>query len=79
MNRILILLLLVGCTDARMGKLKSFGRSRSIKCYSGSKVIYQGYSTGKINSEQNSDGYYFVERGTGKLLEVSGNCILGAE
>ena len=68
---------LVGCSDANMGKLGAYGKSRSIECWSGTKMIYKGMSTGKIQSEANSDGYYFVEKGSGKLLEVSGNCILG--
>lgn len=71
------LALIVGCTDGKLGKLTSYGSSRSIECYSGGVLIYKGKSTGKINSEQNSDGYFFVEKGSGKLLEVSGNCIIG--
>ena len=73
---ILLGLLSVGCTDARRAKLFSFGDSRAIECYSGGKLIYKGVSTGKISSEESSDGYYFTERGSDKLIEVSGNCIL---
>jgi hypothetical protein len=60
-----------------MGKLAAYGKSRSIKCYSGAKMIYEGRSTGKIKSEAQSDGYYFIEKGSGKLMEVSGNCVIG--
>lgn len=67
----------ISCTDARMSKLMSYGDSRSIECYSGGKMIYKGRSTGKITSEAQSDGYFFREQGTGKLLEVSGNCVIG--
>ena len=73
----IVALILTGCTDGMKAKFDSFGDSRSIICYSGGIKIYEGESTGKISSEQNSDGYYFVEKGTGKLLEVSGNCVLG--
>ena len=72
-----LVVLLVSCTDGTIGKLTSYGDSRSIVCYSGGKLIYEGRSTGKIKSEQNSDGYYFVEQGTKKLMEVSGNCVIG--
>lgn len=71
------LILGVSCSEARRAKIMGFGQARSIVCYSGGKLIYKGHSTGKINSEENSDGYYFKEQGTGKLVEVSGNCILG--
>lgn len=74
---ILVCLLAVSCTDGFKGKISSYGDSRSIECYSGGKLIYSGTSTGKIESEQNSDGYFFVEKGTEKLLEVSGNCVIG--
>lgn len=65
-----------GCTDAGMGKFASLGSSASITCYSGGKLIYEGRSTGKVKSEENSDGYYFVDQSDGKLKEVSGNCII---
>lgn len=64
-------------TDGKMAKWKSYGESRSIECYSGGSLIYKGESTGKIQSERSSDGYYFKEKGSGKLLEVSGNCVIG--
>lgn len=69
--------LLIGCSDGMVGKIQSYGESRSIKCYSGTKLIYSGKSTGKIDSEDRSDGYFFVEKGTNKLMEVSGNCVIG--
>ena len=33
-------------------------------------------STGKVSSEEHSDGYYFMEKGTGKLIEVTGHLII---
>ena len=80
MNKIIILtiaLSLSGCTDAfwdsTVGKL---GVGASIKCYSGTMLIYEGESTGAIKNATNSDGYQFRSKETGKFLEVSGNCIL---
>ncbi|MCP3684513.1 MAG: hypothetical protein GY861_17750 [bacterium] len=67
---------LAGCTDAVWDKTFSLGEGRKIECYSGGKLIYSGVSTGKIQSEQSSDGYFFRDRDTGKLMEVSGNCVL---
>jgi len=79
MKKIILILMILGltaCTDARRAKLWSFGGSRQIKCYSGGKVIYEGHSTGKISSEANSDGYFFKDRETKKLMEISGDCVM---
>lgn len=73
---IIALCALNGCTDAEWSKLKSYGGRAEIECYSGTKLIYQGTSTGKINSSEQSDGYYFRDDKTGKLMEVSGNCVI---
>ncbi len=66
----------VGCTDAGFEKLTAFGSGHSVKCYSGAAVIYDGVATGKVISEENSDGYYFKDKATGVLMEVSGNCVI---
>lgn len=69
-------LLVFNCTDAKRSKLFAFGDSAHVKCYSGGQVIYDGYSTGKILSEESSDGYYFRDKETDLLMEVSGNCVI---
>ena len=33
-------------------------------------------SVGKVRSEMESDGYYFQEQETGKLIEVSGHLVI---
>jgi len=65
-----------GCTDAGWGKLTALGNAADVECYSGGKLIYKGRSTGKVQSEANSDGYYFKDKKDGKVKEVSGNCII---
>lgn len=70
-----LLLLITGC-DGVVGKIKSLGSSATITCYSGEKQIFKGQSTGKVSSEAESDGYYFVRRSDNRLVEVSGNCII---
>jgi len=71
-----LLLALAGCTDAGWGKITSLGNKAHVTCYSGGKMIYEGASTGKVKSEASSDGYYFKDAKTGKIMEVSGNCII---
>jgi hypothetical protein len=69
-------LMLVGCTDAKLKQLTTLGSPGEIKCYSGGKEIYTGKSTGKIATEQGSDGWYFQEAGTNQLVRVSGDCVI---
>lgn len=66
-------------TDASWSKLESLGNPAHVTCYSGGKLIYDGYSTGKVSSESNSDGYYFRDKKDGLLKEVSGNCVITYE
>lgn len=73
---IFALALLAGCTDATLSQLSSVGTSGEVTCYSGGKEIYRGVSTGKISSEQGSDGWFFREQGTNKLIRVSGDCVI---
>ena len=66
----------IGCTDARWGKFTALGNPASVLCYSGGKLIYSGKSTGKVVSEASSDGYFFRDAKSGKVMEVSGNCVI---
>tara|TARA_R110001606_G_scaffold134259_1_gene270604 strand:- start:17616 stop:17873 length:258 start_codon:yes stop_codon:yes gene_type:complete len=67
---------LTACTDATMGKLTSLGDSASVKCWSGGTLIFDGKSTGKVQSEKSSDGYFFKDAKDNKFKEVSGNCVI---
>ena len=71
-----LLLGVAACTDGQMGKISAYGGIAAVKCYSAEKIIYDGESTGKVSSSQQSDGYYFVDKKDGKLKEVSGNCVI---
>jgi hypothetical protein len=51
------------------------GTPAEIKCYSGGNLIYEGNSTGKPASEASSDGYYWTDSETGRLVEASADCI----
>lgn len=65
-----------GCTDAEFSKFTALGNGASIKCYSGDTLIYDGVSTGKVLSEEGSDGYFFRDSKDDMLKEVSGNCVI---
>lgn len=66
----------IGCTDTCASQLYSYGEVAKIKCYSGTKLIYEGESTGKVESSSQSDGYLFRDKETDQLVEVSGNCLI---
>jgi hypothetical protein len=71
--------LLGGCTDAEKAALSNLGEPAKVQVYSGGKKIYEGVSSGKIQNESNSDGYYFNDKcieGDNKLVEVSGDVVI---
>jgi len=70
------LVLVVGCTDAERANWASLGSAGHIVCYSGGNIIYDGYSTGKIATVTNSDGWQFEDKKTGRFVRVSGACVI---
>ena len=79
MKNLIALLVLVitfaSCTDATRAKLGGYGGTFTVKVVTCDTVITYK-SSGKVISESNSDGYYFNDAATGKLVEVSGNVII---
>lgn len=73
---LLLLFAFAGCTDADWGQVSALGEAAVIDCYSGARQIYHGHTTGKLNAEAHSDGWYFIETTTGHLVRVSGACVV---
>jgi hypothetical protein len=71
----LSLFYLASCTNADKAKLSGYGDNFIIKVVSCDTIITYN-SIGKVQSESSSDGYYFLDAKTGKLIEVSGNIII---
>jgi hypothetical protein len=65
-----------GCTDATVAKFKGLGNPHLVEMYSGGKRVRHWVSSGKVQSEENSDGYYFNDTASGKLIEVSGDVVI---
>jgi hypothetical protein len=83
MNKKIIMLsvisvLMGSCTDATISKIGGYGDTFTVKVL-GPDTIITYHSTGKVISENGSDGYYFNDRETGKLIEVSGTVIIEQE
>ena len=70
------LLFLMGCTEGEVSNITSIGSTAHVTCYSGNMVIYDGYSTGKVTTVTNSDGWQFRESNSGKFIRVSGPCVI---
>jgi len=80
-KRLLIIFLIVlaplmGCTQAEIKDAITIGRPGIVKLYSGGQLVEQWESTGKIISEENSDGWKFVDKKTKKLIRVSGTVVI---
>lgn len=55
---LIALILSSACTDATWDRWAALGEEASIRCYSGGKLTFSAISTGKVESEQHSDGYF---------------------
>jgi hypothetical protein len=66
-----------GCTDADRAQLGGFGNSFAVTLYSANGgVIKQWTSDGKVATEAQSDGWYFKDAASGKLVRVSGTVVV---
>jgi hypothetical protein len=73
---VLTIVFLAGCTDASLAHFNQLGDEATVICYSGGNIVYQGTSTGKIQSNQSEDGIYYKEKETGKFVRVYADCIV---
>ena len=73
----LTILFCFSCSDAQ--KAKKFGRGSEFRIEMlncDGTVARSWISTGKVQSGQNSEGYYFMDKATGLLVEVTGSIII---
>ena len=72
-----ILFFAFSCSDAQKAKRKGRGSEFRIEMLNCDGTVTRSWiSTGKVRSEQKSDGYYFMDKATGLLVEVTGNIII---
>jgi len=72
-------LFLQGCTSADRAKLFAYGSKHKITLYSGGVAVRVWHSSGAISNEEHSDGYYFQDDETHKLISVSGQVVIEQE
>jgi hypothetical protein len=77
MKALLLSLLLIlpaaGCSSGNYAAWSAWGKPHHIKQFSGGKLIGEWDSVGKIENESHSDGYYFEDKATRRLILVSGD------
>lgn len=76
---LLVILSSIGCTSADRAKLGSIGSHHKITLYSGGIAVRTWHSSGVIQNEEHSDGFYFMDDATGKLIRVSGQIVIEQE
>lgn len=62
----------MGCTNAKMSQLSAYGSDFKVTVYSGGVPVRTYTSSGKVATEEDSDGWYFTDKETRKLVRVSG-------
>jgi hypothetical protein len=68
---------LTSCTDSNKAKLTGYGSEHKVEVINcDGSITHRWISSGKVQSESNSDGYYFNDKETGNLIEVTGNIII---
>ena len=78
-KQIMVMLFLIAtigifsCKDATKAQFNALSKPHIIKQYGcDGKVINQWESTGGVSNEQHSDGWYFEDAATRKLVEITG-------
>ena len=65
------------CTDAQRSKIGGLGDEFKVEMINCNGTVARSWiSSGKVSSEANSDGYYFKDKKTGKLIEVTGRLVI---
>ena len=72
----IIALSICSCTDAGRAKLTGYGGEYKVEMYSGGQMVRTWIASGKVQSENGSDGYYFNDKTSGKLIEVAGDVVI---
>jgi hypothetical protein len=71
------LALLGGCSNADLAHVGTWNGSQHVVLYAASgSIIGQWDSDGLVQTEDRSDGWYFKDKATGKLVRISGTVLI---
>ena len=72
-----ILFFAFSCTDAEKAKREGLGSEFRIEMLNCDGTVARSWiSTGKVQSGLSTEGYYFIDKATGLLVEVTGSIII---
>lgn len=69
---VLVLVTVGACSNAEFAAYNAWSMPHHVKQYSCGNVIGEWDSTGKIENEAHSDGYFFEDAATHKIVLISG-------
>lgn len=72
----MIAAIFAGCTDAEYALRASLNNKFRVTLYNGGQPVRSWESTGKVETERGSDGWYFMDAATRKLVRVSGDIVV---
>ncbi len=67
---------LTGCTDGQRKDIAALGNQHRVEMYSGGTKVREWTSTGYVESSSKSDGYFFTDAKTHKLIKISGDIVI---
>ena len=70
---LILALLFTGCTDAEREAYTSYNHPFRVTMWGQNGPVKEWISTGRVISEENSDGWYFKDSATNNFVRVSGN------
>ncbi len=74
---LLAVALIAGCSNADIAHLGTWGGSQHVVLYAANgSIIDQWDSSGLVKTESGSDGWFFVDKLTGKLVRISGPVVI---
>lgn len=73
---LLVTLILTGCSDASKASFRAIGQKHRVTLFSGGQKVGEWVTSGMVKNEEHSDGYYFNDDRTNRLISVSGTVLI---
>jgi hypothetical protein len=74
---VILMITLVSCRDSGTAQLFALGDDCKVELINADgSVTHSWISSGKVATEEGSDGYYFMDKTTEKLVRITGNVII---
>ncbi len=74
---VILMIALVSCDNSTKAQYGAVGEDSKIELVNADgSVTHSWISSGKVRTEEGSDGYYFMDKTTEKLVRITGNVII---